>query len=353
MSDEPVLSGAFPVAGQARRVGPLPAFVGSIAVIRLPARRVLQLALGLIWLLDAALQYQPFMFSRSFVTGIIEPTASGNPGVVAHPLTWAAHLMLHHLVWYNAAFATIQLVIALGILYRPTVRLALAASIVWALFVWWFGEGLGGVLAGNTPVMGAPGAVVLYAVIALLVWPGGDGSSLLSTPSVFGAGEGGRQPTAFGGLIGRSGALLVWLALWGSFAWFLLQPANRSPSAIGSAVGGMASGQPGWIRGMETGLGRTMAHHGTEVSIVLAVLCGLLALGVWSRHTLPLAVVVAVQLGVAFWVTEAFGGIFTGSGTDPNSGLPLVLLACCYWPVRTATSAPGHLRRLKRSAGAA
>jgi hypothetical protein len=43
-----------------------------------------------------------------------------------------------------------------------------------------------------------------------------------------------------------------------------------------------------------------------------------------------------------FWVVQAFGGIFTGSGTDPNSGLPLVLLAACYWPVRRtrrATSA--------------
>jgi len=31
-------------------------------------RRGLQIALGLVWLLDAALQYQPYMFSRGFVT---------------------------------------------------------------------------------------------------------------------------------------------------------------------------------------------------------------------------------------------------------------------------------------------
>ena len=43
----------------------------------------------------------------------------------------------------NSVFATIQLLLALGIAYRPTVRVALAASIVWALGVWWFGEGLG------------------------------------------------------------------------------------------------------------------------------------------------------------------------------------------------------------------
>jgi hypothetical protein len=33
-------------------------------------------------------------------------------------------------------------------------------------------------------------------------------------------------------------------------------------------------------------------------------------------------------------VGENFGGMFTGSGTDPNSGPLLALLAVTYWPVR-------------------
>lgn len=322
-----------------RRTGAAGAAVARRAVFALPARRLLQLVLGMIWLLDAALQYQPYMFSRSFVTQIIEPAAAGNPGAVAHSVTWAAHLMLHHLAWYNAVFATVQLVIALGILYRPTVRLALSASIVWALFVWWFGEGLGGVLAGATPVMGAPGGVVLYAVIALLVWParastGGGPAAVSSAPS----GGTSAEPTAFGGLIGRPGALAVWLALWGSFTWYLLLPGNRSPSAMGAAVGAMAAGEPGWIQSVETDLGQALNHHGTEVSVVLAVLCALVALGPWSSRTQRPAVLVAVLLGAAIWVAEAFGGIFTGAGTDPNSGLLLILLACCYWPTRSRSS---------------
>jgi hypothetical protein len=47
-----------------------------------PGRRGLQLCLGLIWLLDAALQYQPVMFRSSFATMIIEPAAAGNPRFV-------------------------------------------------------------------------------------------------------------------------------------------------------------------------------------------------------------------------------------------------------------------------------
>jgi hypothetical protein len=141
------------------------------AVRTVPRRRWLQLALGLIWLVDAALQYQPYMFGRDFVTQTIEPAAAGTPYLVQHPSIWAAHFMLHHIAFYNSLFATIQLLIALALFWRPAVRIGLAVSIVWALAIWWLAEGIGGITLGATAVMGAPGAVVLYALIALLVWP--------------------------------------------------------------------------------------------------------------------------------------------------------------------------------------
>ena len=121
-------------------------------------RLLLQLGLAGIWLLDALLQYQAFMFSKGF-SQMLAGTASGNPGVVASPITWDATLVGHHAVLLNALFATIQLLLGIGIAWRPTVRVALAASIAWSLGVWWFGEGLGMVLTGDvSPVSGAPGA---------------------------------------------------------------------------------------------------------------------------------------------------------------------------------------------------
>ena len=53
------------------------------------ARRLLQLALAGLWLLDGVLQYQAFMFSRGF-SDMLAGMASGNPGVVASPITWDA-----------------------------------------------------------------------------------------------------------------------------------------------------------------------------------------------------------------------------------------------------------------------
>ena len=75
------------------------------------SRRVLQLALAGLWLLDAVLQYQSAMFSRAFPQ-MLASAARGNPAVIAGPITWSARLIDHHLVAMNAIFAAIQLLLA-------------------------------------------------------------------------------------------------------------------------------------------------------------------------------------------------------------------------------------------------
>jgi hypothetical protein len=284
-----------------------------------PGRRGLQVCLGLVWLLDAGLQYQPFMFGPFFVTQVIEPSTEGSPAVVSNSVTWASQLMLRHIVLYNALFATIQLLIAVGILVPRTRKSALAASIVWALAVWWFGESLGGIFTGASPLAGLPGGVVLYAILALLLWP--------TTPKLA------RQPAtpATSGPLGRTGAYALWVAVWGSFSYFLLLPANRSPAAAAQMLS-VTDGQPGWITAIMNALSDLAGQRGLEISIVLAMLCAFAAIGVITRRLARPAVVTAVALGLLIWMVEGLGGIFTGKGTDPNSGLLLVLLAACFWP---------------------
>ena len=290
----------------------------------LDARRMLQLGLAAIWLLDGVLQYQSFMFTKAFGQ-MIGSTSSGNPGVVARPISWNANLVEHHLVLVNAIFATIQLLIGLGIAWRPTVRLALAASIVWSLGVWWFGEGLGGVLSGAaSPVNGAPGAVILYALLAVLLWPG-------DRPGV-------TAPFVAARAVGATVARVLWLVLWGSLAYFALTPANRAPQALHDMIAGMADGEPGWLAALEKHSAALVAHQGPAASIVLAVALIIVAVGVYlpppvAEATLILAIVVAAVIWV---VGEALGTILTGGGTDPNSGPLLALLALAYWPLATA-----------------
>ena len=91
------------------------------------ARRVLQLVLAATWLLDGLLQYQSSMYSTMF-GDMIGDSATGNPGVIAGPISWNADLVAHHLVLLNTAFATLQLLLGLGIAYSPDGRYLLTVD---------------------------------------------------------------------------------------------------------------------------------------------------------------------------------------------------------------------------------
>jgi hypothetical protein len=291
------------------------------------ARRALQLVLAAIWLLDGVLQYQGFMFTKGF-NQMLAGTADGNPAVIAKPITWDSTLIDHHMVLFNAVFATIQLLLGLGIAFRPTVRVALAASVLWSLGVWWFGEGLGGVLSGAaSPLNGAPGAVIIYALLAVLLWPADR-----AIPAPFTAAR------AVGGHVARA----LWAVLWLSLAYFALTPDNRAPAGVSGMIADMEGGEPVWLQDLQKGAASLIGNDGLATSVVLAVALVLIAAGVYlpariARATLVLAIVVAAFI----WVfAQAFGGILAGGATDVNSGPLLALLALAYWPLRNVPASP-------------
>lgn len=265
-------------------------------------RRGLQVALGAIWLLDAALQYQPAMFTKAFPAQMLAPSAAGQPGFVSGPVLLAARLVSAHPGAWNAAFATIQLALAAGLLFRPTARAALAGTIAWSLSVWWLGEGLGGVFTGlASPLTGGPGAAVLYALLAVLIWP--------AAPAAGRPGAGALVSVADGSPLGR-GARLAWVLLWVVMAWLLLRaPAQASPLTAGGGT------------------------HAAVITIVFAVAFGLAAVGVLVPATTRPALVIAIVTAFAIWAAgEHFGGITEGMATDPNSGPLLALIALAFWP---------------------
>ena len=208
------------------------------------ARRRLQLALGALWLLDAVLQYQSFMFTRAFAR-TLAASAAGNPAIVAAPIIWSAPSPFRRTSTHgsplNTTFATVQLLLAIGIAWRPTVKIALGASIAWSLAVWWLGEGLGSVLTGQASALsGAPGAVLIYALLAILLWP-----AATDRPAAFVAGRS----------VGGPAARMLWLALWGGLACLSLQPAISAGRGTDRMISAMASGEPGWLGAIDRHLG--------------------------------------------------------------------------------------------------
>ncbi|HEY2577482.1 MAG TPA: hypothetical protein VGI74_14340 [Streptosporangiaceae bacterium] len=310
-------------AGSPRAAGPGAA--GPVAAV--PAaggwvgagpRRRLQLVLAGIWLLDAILQFQSAMFTRAFAQ-MVAGSAAGNPALLARPIGWSADLIGQHVVAANAVFAGIQLALGLGIAWRPATRIALGASVAWALAVWWLGEGFGGILTGAAgPIDGAPGPAVLCALLAVLLWP-----SRRARPAAFAAGR----------AVGTRAARALWLLLWASLAYFALQPVVRAPRAISATVSGMAAGQPHWLAALGNCGAALLAGHGLLVSALLAAAFAVVAAGPylpprWSRGILA----GAVGLAAIIWLGQGLGGILTGSGTDPDSAPLLALLALAYWP---------------------
>jgi hypothetical protein len=301
---------------------------------------VLTWSLATLWLLDAALQFQPYMFSSDFPKDILGPAGQGSPVWVSGPVMWSSTLMAQNLVLLNTLFALTQLAIAVGLMVPRTRKPALLASIVWALMVWWLGEGFGMVFAGPiSPMMGLPGAVILYAVVAVLVWPvTARGSLARAAESMGGESMGGEsvggESVAVASPLRAAGAQAVWLALWMLFAVEQLAPVNRAPSALHDMVAGMADGEPSWIQSIDH-LGATLlAGRGAEVSIGLAVMFAVVALGILgpARLRRP-TLVLAMALAALIWVFgQDFGALATGRATDPNSGPLLILLAWCYWP---------------------
>src|SRR3984957_16166009 len=135
-------------------------------------QRALQVILGLFWILDAALQFQPFMFGRGFVENNLLANASGQPFVLADFITHIGNFVSPDIAAWNTFFALIQLFIGVGLLFRRTVRPALSVSFFWVLGFWVIGDGRGVLLTGTaTALTGAPGSVLLYGLLGLMAWP--------------------------------------------------------------------------------------------------------------------------------------------------------------------------------------
>jgi hypothetical protein len=286
---------------------------------RAVTRRDIQIALGVLWVLDAALQAQPFMFSRGFATQLIAGTGQGQPGFVSGPLHLGSVIIAASPVVWNVLFAGTQLLLGLGLLVRRTARFTLAASIVWALGVWYLGEGLSGMASGHASLItGAPGSALLYVVLAAAAWPRGGSSD---------------QPPA-------SRLVPAWAVLWVGAAIFQLLPGQNTGPGAASLLTSSASAAPRWLARIDTSLASWMSRNGTLAVSLLAAVPFLVGIGVLSRRTRTWAVVVGLLLSIAIWVFgQDLGQLYSGRATDPNSA-PLIALIAVALLARFSSAVP-------------
>ena len=274
-----------------------------------PKRR-LQTVLGLIWLLDGGLQFQAFMFTHGFPQSLVA-NAAGQPQWLHDSIIWGARIANGNLGVWNTLFALTQVLIGLGLLYRPLVRVALVANFGWVLVVWWFGEGFAMLLMNMAqPLTGAPG-VLMYALVGLLAWPG-------------------EKP---GGLLSAHGAKVMWASLWLVMAWLWLTAPSSDPNAVHDALTSVDGGI-GWLTSVQTHLASAARGNGLVIAVILAFASAAIGIGVAAGWQARRLLSLSIAVNAVYWVVgQAFGGIFAGGATDPNVAPLFILLAAGMFPL--------------------
>jgi len=275
--------------------------------------RLLAVGVGALWILDGLLQFLPNMGINSMA--MVEMTGWGQPMWLVNVVDGVLNfLYFHHLTEaFDLTLAFGQLGVGLLIVLGGDTawrRAGLWLSIPAALTVWFLGEWLGGLVTfwsgGLTYLDGGPGAVTLYALVAVLLLTSGRGAARRLTD---------RLRTAVGA---------VWLV--GAIAQAV--PANWAPGAVtGVFADNEVTMRLGWWDWpIRVAMHLTRVHPVFWNGIFTLVMAGLAA-AIWLRRDPPwLYALAGVWTLFLWWVGENFGAVFGGASTDPNTGPPLALL---------------------------
>ena len=298
------------------------------------SRKALQRILGVLWLIDGLLQLLPQMWTMNMVNGVMKPMLDGQPGFVEPSLHFIIDQTTTHLIAVNLLISVVQILLGLGFLFLSDrwIKELVWASIVWAVVVWYGGEGMSMLLTGQAGALtGAPGAVLLYPLLGLAVYP-----RKLSADA----------RTSDEGLLSRKVLRWVLTGFWFFAALLQLQAYWWQPGQVSQTIGGMV-GQGGlntWlVDPVLTPLSNATANIETPLNIALIVVFLALGIGlaVVKEKQLPAVLIASIVVSVVIWYcSQGFGMILTGMSTDFNSGLLLVVMALAVWPsTRLAQSA--------------
>jgi len=297
----------------------MPASLGAGAVASMLRR-----ALGVLWLADALVKLSlPFGDRPGDQWYEQIMTAEGGPPGFHRILAWETQVFADHpLLWWLPAAA--ELGIGAWLVIRPGSRRALAVSAGWAVVVWLAGEGMGGLLTGESSILGDfPGAALPYAVAAVILYP-----RRVPRPGAAAAAE--------AGILGQW-SRMAWLALWIAAAFFTAMP-QLTMNGLDSMLTVSYTEAAGPLRSMDAAVlswltvGHTSLLGFAAAAVCLAAGFGVF-LGAWPRVFLALAMLLVFAGWVVF---QNFAGIYTGAATDVGTGPILILLACAFWPAGRA-----------------
>ncbi|HEY2312799.1 MAG TPA: SCO family protein [Streptosporangiaceae bacterium] len=283
-------------------------------------RRLLRIGFGVLWIFDGILQAQPAM-AAGLPGQVIEPTAASSPDWVQHVVNWAGTAWSFHPIQAGAAAVWIQIGIGAWLIAAPSgwpSRLAGLVSAGWGLVVWVFGEAFGGIFAhGLTFLFGAPGAAAFYCVAGLLI--------ALPVRHWQSRRLGQQIVTGLGLLLAAMAVLQAWPG-----RGFWQGRLHGQLGTLASMVTGMSgTSQPHVLSALVGDFASLDAAHGFAVNLVAVIALGAVGAAFLSgrRSLVQPTLILLVAVCVVDWVLIEDLGFFGGLGTDPNSMLPVALVA--------------------------
>lgn len=274
------------------------------------AQKWLAFGLGGLWIIDGLLQAQPAM-SNQFISNLVEPLISQLPGALPQLLQPPLYIWTLHPVLFDSLAVWVQVLLGMAVMLGANHRIGrigLYVSLGWSLVIWVFGEAFGSLLNGATWLTGAPGSVLLYGLIAIIL----------------------LLPTGYW----HDGRVLRGLTISMGILWLLYAGLQAWPGAGFWAPGGLKGAllpmaqmsQPGWMAAPIQFVADRMDEAPMVWNGSFVLLLTLLGLGwLWRPRQRGLVEFSIVFTFLSWWLGQDFG-VMGGMGTDPNTGAPLLLL---------------------------
>jgi hypothetical protein len=269
--------------------------------------------LGLLWLVSGLLQAQPAQFRQGVMTNVLAPLVERQPQWFQHGLLALDQVWASHLEAANAALVVSEVAIgALLLLMRPSgrIRTILWLSIVGSVALWYFAEGLGGLLTGYaSTIYEFPGVAFLYGALAV--------AALL--------------PDRFY----ENGALRRGLKVSIGIMWLMGAILQALPAAAfwnGPRLGGlfgdvtMTGLEPPFLAQITNAAVTVTTFHPLMSNLVLVLILAALGVGwLWRPDSAVVRTATWIWLAFLWVVPEGFGLLFSGYAANLGMSVPTAL----------------------------
>ena len=258
-------------------------------------------AFGILWIIDGILQIQPGMGSH-FIEYILEPNAAygGITSIVTEKMIGIWSINPEGIDIFSSLIQIYIGFITIFASSKKILALTQIVTILWATMIWVFGEGFGGLfIPGYSILSGFPGSALIYVLAAAEILLLVTGSDIKHVYKFFVISD---AAIIFG-------ALLLEILPAGSL--FNSIPQCFMPS-------------PFWFLNFANNIQVLLVRFSFISSLVLTLLLVISLYGILMDFR-P-AFLVAAAISFFSWIFFQGLGMFSAMSTDPNTGLPLVIL---------------------------